>query len=96
VDAFDSENVGVKELARYLEKWQSDITKLMDWLDWAIWLRCNPACGPEEVCYIPTWPWGYTSPRDEGGSVELTPRCIEAVAPYTGLYNVPPRPSSIM
>ena len=47
VDAFDSEQAGVKELERFLRKWQSDITELMDWLDWSIWLRCDPGCGPE-------------------------------------------------
>ena len=47
VDAFDSEQAGVKELERLLGKWESDITELMDWLDWSIWLKCNPGCGPE-------------------------------------------------
>ena len=46
-DAFDSGKAGVKELERLLWKWQSDISELMDWLDWSIWLRCNPGCGPE-------------------------------------------------
>ena len=47
VDAFYSEETGIKELERFLRKWQSDISELMDWLDWSIWLRCNPGCGPE-------------------------------------------------
>ena len=47
VDAFDSEEAGVKELERFLGKWQSDISELMVWLDWSIWLKCNPGCGPE-------------------------------------------------
>jgi len=47
VDAFDSEKAGVQDLERFLRMWQSDITELMDWLDWSIWFRCNPACGPE-------------------------------------------------
>ena len=47
VDAFDSGEAGVEELERFLEKWQSDIIELMDWLDWSMWLRCDPACGPE-------------------------------------------------
>ena len=46
-DAFDSGKAGVKVLERLLWKWQSDISELMDWLDWSIWLRCNPGCGPE-------------------------------------------------
>ena len=47
VDAFDSEKAGFEELERLLEKWQSDIIELMDWLEWSIWLKCNPPCGPE-------------------------------------------------
>lgn len=47
VDAFDSEKADVNDLERFLLKWQSDVTDLMDWLDWAIWLKCNPVCGPE-------------------------------------------------
>jgi hypothetical protein len=46
-DAFDSEGAEIKELERFLEKWESDIIELMDWLDWSIWLKCNPPCGPE-------------------------------------------------
>jgi hypothetical protein len=46
-DAFDSEKAEIKELERFLEKWESDIIELMDWLDWSIWLKCNPPCGPE-------------------------------------------------
>lgn len=47
VDAFDSEKAEIKDLERFLLKWRSDVTDLMDWLDWPIWLKCNPACGPE-------------------------------------------------
>ena len=49
VDAFNSERVGVKESERFLRRWQSGVTELMGWLDWPMWLRCDPACGPE-VC----------------------------------------------
>ena len=35
----------------------------------------------QEACYIATWPWGY-SRRDERGDVDMTPRCVGAVAPY--------------
>ena len=47
VDAFDSEGKGVEELERFLGKWESDISELMDWLDWSVWLKCNSPCGPE-------------------------------------------------
>ena len=107
VDAFDSEGAGVRELERFLMKWESDIAGLMDWLDWSIWLKCDPGCGPEvssrlvhpmdplslqlilqEICYIPTWPWGYLPGSTKGGAIDMTPRCVEAVAPYTFLVGV--------
>ena len=47
VDAFDSEGTDVEELGRFLGKWESDISELMDWLEWSVWLKCNPICGPE-------------------------------------------------
>ena len=47
LDAFDSEGGDVKALEKFLGKWESDISELMDWLEWPIWLKCNPACGPE-------------------------------------------------
>ena len=105
VDAFDSEKAGIEDLERFLLKWESDITDLINWLDWSIWLKCNPACGPEvssrlilltgrlnsgsilqEVCYIPTWPWGYRFDGDEKKKIDMIPRCIEATAPYSGLF----------
>ena len=36
----------------------------------------------QEMCYIPTWPQGYLSDRGEEKMVDMTPRCVEAVAPY--------------
>lgn len=47
VDAFDSENAGINDLERFLLKWESDVADLMDWLDWSIWLKCDPSCRPE-------------------------------------------------
>ena len=51
LDAFDSEKSDVRDLERFLKKWRSDISQLMDWLDWSIWLKCEPACGIE----VGTW-----------------------------------------
>lgn len=99
VDAFNSEKTSAGDLELFLKKWLSDVTQLMNWLDRPIWLKCEPACGPEvssrltlltsrlksaqEICYIPTWPWGYRFGRDGEGRVDMTPRCVEAVAPYS-------------
>ncbi|KAG2093514.1 uncharacterized protein F5147DRAFT_840458 [Suillus discolor] len=59
------------DVAQIMNDWRQDTQKLMSWLDWSIWIKCRPACGPEEMCYIPTWPidgpepWPpHQSPRD--------------------------------
>jgi hypothetical protein len=112
VDAFDSEKAGTKELEQFLEKWQSDIIGLVDWLEWSIWLKCDPPCGPEvssrlflltglfdlqsivqEICYITTFPWGGYLFLKEGEAVDLTPRCVEAVEPFSFLK--PPGPDRL-
>ena len=41
---------GEPEAARLIDEWRKDIQKLMSWLDWSVWIKCRPACGPE-VCY---------------------------------------------
>lgn len=38
-------------------KWHAEVTGLMEWLDWGVWTKCRPACGYEETCTLPTWPW---------------------------------------
>jgi hypothetical protein len=25
-------------------KWRADVDRLMDWLGWAVWVKCRPAC----------------------------------------------------
>ena len=32
-----------------VQGWRADTTALMSWLDWAVWVKCHPACGVE-VC----------------------------------------------
>ncbi|KAG1814902.1 hypothetical protein EV424DRAFT_1473255 [Suillus variegatus] len=32
-------------------KWKEDVTY--------VWVKCRPACGFEEMCYLPTWPIGF-------------------------------------
>ncbi|KAG1890918.1 hypothetical protein F4604DRAFT_1876148 [Suillus subluteus] len=47
-------------------EWREDVTQLMAWLDWSVWVKCRPACGFEEMCYLPTWPIGFfPTPGDE-------------------------------
>ncbi|KAJ8582356.1 hypothetical protein M405DRAFT_830772 [Rhizopogon salebrosus TDB-379] len=45
-----------------MDEWKKDMTELMSWLDWSVWVKCRPACGVEEMCYLPTWPIGFFPP----------------------------------
>jgi len=46
------------EAVRVLTKtWKNDINGLMQWLDWNMWVKCRPACGPEvrmRSCFLLT------------------------------------------
>ncbi|KAJ3839248.1 hypothetical protein F5878DRAFT_535967 [Lentinula raphanica] len=79
------------------KRWTGEIERLMDWLDWHMWVRCSPACGDEELCYMPTWPFfGGPPPGPAAGPepIEETsrdgvewerpvPKCIRKIAPYS-------------
>ncbi|KAK1235334.1 hypothetical protein PQX77_001444 [Marasmius sp. AFHP31] len=54
----DSEDGDIdrEELEIVVTEWKAEIERLMDWLDWNVWLKCRPACGFGEMCYLPTWP----------------------------------------
>ncbi|KAH7910571.1 hypothetical protein BJ138DRAFT_1008581 [Hygrophoropsis aurantiaca] len=82
----------VKEVTRI---WKEDLTELMNWLDWNIWVKCRPACGFEEMCYLPTWPIGFerrkrpeelsSQPEGSEDSEEWRrpqPKCIRRAEPY--------------
>lgn len=30
-----------------VRRWENEISGLMDWLGWDVWVTCRPACGPE-------------------------------------------------
>src|SRR5882762_1831490 len=47
IDAFDIEAASEKHSRTALQSWRQSVQDLMAWLDWAVWVRCNPACGPE-------------------------------------------------
>ncbi|KAG1723568.1 hypothetical protein EDB19DRAFT_1898068 [Suillus lakei] len=44
------------QIVRLTDTWRQELSALMTWLDWSVWVRCRPACGPEEMCYLPSWP----------------------------------------
>ncbi|KAF9007437.1 hypothetical protein BDQ17DRAFT_1324035 [Cyathus striatus] len=31
-----------------VQKWKEDVGALMKWLDWSVWVKCNPACSFED------------------------------------------------
>lgn len=45
-----------EQMARLMSSWRQELGALMTWLDWSVWVKCRPACGPEEMCYLPSWP----------------------------------------
>ncbi|KAI6098036.1 hypothetical protein EDD16DRAFT_1491623 [Pisolithus croceorrhizus] len=49
----------VETIQNVVKTWNEDIAELMAWLDWNVWVKCRPACGLEEMCYLTTWPIGF-------------------------------------
>lgn len=37
----------IAEVTHIWRAWVNDLDRLMAWLDWSLWVKCNPACGPE-------------------------------------------------
>ena len=42
---FDVEGAGEAKAAEVIEVGHDHIDELMSWLDWSVWVRCEPACG---------------------------------------------------
>ncbi|KAA1470244.1 hypothetical protein DENSPDRAFT_774482 [Dentipellis sp. KUC8613] len=78
VRAIAIEEADESEARDALRGWRIELSQLMAWLDWAEWVRCEPACGPDTICHLPTWPYDMgDDPND------MTPRCVRRYAPYT-------------
>ncbi|KAF8158805.1 hypothetical protein K438DRAFT_1620360 [Mycena galopus ATCC 62051] len=94
LDAFIPLDGGINEktaipnekLLAVVESWRANTQGLMAWLDWAVWVKCRPACRVEEICYLPTWPffWGPDRKGDERWK-RPQPRCIRRFEPYSEL-----------
>ena len=41
------ESPDVAEVAHLRKTWTTALDRLMEWLDWSVWIKCNPGCGPE-------------------------------------------------
>ena len=37
----------VAKVERVWRAWGEDMNRLVDWLDWSVWVKCEPECGPE-------------------------------------------------
>lgn len=48
--AFDSADKSVFA-KRLISEWRNEIEELMAWLDWHMWVKCDPPCGPG-VCIL--------------------------------------------
>ncbi|KAF7293840.1 hypothetical protein HMN09_01179900 [Mycena chlorophos] len=74
-------------------RWLAETHALMAWLDWPVWVKCDPACSVEQTCYLPTWPYFMTRinrhPTDEERRKAAwrtpQPRCIRLWEPYDNL-----------
>lgn len=84
----------VHAIENMMKIWKKDIDELMAWLDWNAWVKCRPACGPEEMCYLTTWPVGFPMPHGprprhpENGD----PRSPSPSQPPVGEEPIPTRP----
>ncbi|KAH9177290.1 hypothetical protein EDB89DRAFT_1533470 [Lactarius sanguifluus] len=70
VEFFDVEAANEAGATEAIEVARGHISELMEWLDWSVWVRCEPGCSLGEICYIPSWPY-----FEEDDPNDLTPRC---------------------
>ncbi|KAI9459917.1 hypothetical protein BJY52DRAFT_1186221 [Lactarius psammicola] len=70
VEFFDVEAADLARATEATEVARGHIEELIVWLDWSVWVRCEPGCSLGEFCYFPSWPYFQgDNPYD------LTPRC---------------------
>ncbi|KAF8194763.1 hypothetical protein K438DRAFT_2127967 [Mycena galopus ATCC 62051] len=89
LDAFipGREATSTAALLSLLGQWRNEAQSLIAWLDWSIWIKCRPACSPEEMCYLPTWPYFERNDpegKDDGWRKPQS-RCIRKFEPYAAL-----------
>jgi len=68
---FDAEAADEAKAKEAIEVAHKHIKELMAWLDWSVWVRCEPGCSVGEICYLPSWPFTIG-----GDPYDLTPQCI--------------------
>ncbi|KAG5644633.1 hypothetical protein DXG03_008015 [Asterophora parasitica] len=49
---FNSPTPDISSVENLLDGWRADISGLMDWLDWSVWIKCRPECGLEVCAFL--------------------------------------------
>jgi len=71
IEFVDVEAADEAEAAEATEVARGHIEELMSWLNWSVWVRCEPGCNLGEICYLPSWPFIL------GGDADDTmPHCV--------------------
>ncbi|KAG8954788.1 hypothetical protein FRC03_011371 [Tulasnella sp. 419] len=76
VSAYDAEDKSVEEQAILLKEWTKEVDELMDWLGWSIWVTCSPACGADEMCSLPQWPFDMKTGEERDRQKDHQPHCL--------------------
>ncbi|KAG9314904.1 hypothetical protein JVU11DRAFT_4012 [Chiua virens] len=88
------ESFGTTEITQLRNLWIVDLNRLMVWLDWGVWVKCDPVCGPTEICYLPTWPVGFpNSPNNQMPSFFDLPVPQERLSDFDSGYTVRTSPA---
>jgi len=74
LEFFDVEGESEAKAAEAIEVGSRYVDELMNWLDWSLWLRCEPACGLGDICHLSSWPFLAGEDPDD-----LTPRCVSPI-----------------
>ncbi|KAF8262596.1 hypothetical protein EI94DRAFT_1743213 [Lactarius quietus] len=82
VEFFDVEAADEVGTTKVIEMAHEHIDELMTWLDWSVWVRCEPGCSFGETCYLPTWPFAFLG----GDPYDMTPQCISLYDAYDGAH----------
>ncbi|KAI6029255.1 hypothetical protein PISMIDRAFT_13967 [Pisolithus microcarpus 441] len=54
----------VETTQKMMNTWRKDVNELMACLDRNAYVKYRPEFGPEEMCYLTTWPVGFPLPHD--------------------------------
>ncbi|KAG9079768.1 hypothetical protein FRC06_007488 [Ceratobasidium sp. 370] len=74
--AFDSEDKPVFA-GKMVAAWLAEVEELMEWLDWHMWVKCDPPCGVGTQCVLATWPWEVRT-----GEEDIGPTCRDKLFLY--------------